>query len=220
MTTNLTLRQQTLVDLLADKTFHTVADVGCDHGYIGATLLHKQIAKQLLFIDVSAPSLEKAKTLCQKANLSNCQFLVQDGLEKVFCDCAIIAGMGGKEIISILSNAENLPNTLVLQPMKNTPNVRQYLCQNYHVDRDFTIFEGGKYYDVLLCTKGQDTLSMLQQQFGKTNLCNPSAEFVQFIQHQIDKYEKIVQNTTDENTRQHLDQLKLCKKEIENAKNI
>lgn len=220
MTTNLTYRQQTLVQLLSNQKFDVIADVGCDHGYIGATLLTKSIAKQLLFIDVSQPSLQKAQTLCQKLNLTNCNFLVQDGLGESLCDCAVIAGMGGKEIISVLTNAKKLPNTLLLQPMKNTPNVREYLCKNYHVDKDFTIFEGGKFYDVLLCTKGSDDLSQLEMQFGKTNLQQPTSQFAQFIDRQIDKYEKIVQNTMDKRANQTLNQLKLCKKEIENAKNI
>ena len=37
-----------------------LADIGCDHGYIGVSALKQGVAKKCLFSDISAPSLNKS----------------------------------------------------------------------------------------------------------------------------------------------------------------
>ena len=115
---------QTITSLV-DKT-NVVADVGCDHGKLGVTILLQNKADKVLFCDISAPSLEKARALTQEEGLSQkAQFFCQDGLGDVKCNTAIIAGMGGMEILSIIKNASFLPDTLILQPMKDSSAIRK-----------------------------------------------------------------------------------------------
>ena len=213
--TNLTKRQSYLVNELSQFKFETVADVGCDHGYVGFALKKLGIAKKVLFCDISAPSLEKAKNLCKDE--PNCEFYVQDGLGTLFCDCCVIAGMGGREIMSILAQAQTLPEWLLLQPMKNVKELRNFLCRNYRLQKDVLIIDK-KFYNVILCQRGNDVLTELEQKFGRDNLKNPSDDFCRYVNIQIDKFEKIVQNTTDSEVQKELSDLYFCKKEIENAK--
>lgn len=210
----LTKRQQILVNQLKDMRFSSLADVGCDHGYIGEAVLSCGISKFVYFCDVSAPSLEKAKSLSLEKE--NCEFVVQDGLGKLNVDCAVIAGMGGKETIEILEKAENLPQTLLLQPMKNQRELRLYLCKDYRIEKDFVIFDK-KYYFVILCRRGNDSLTELEQYFGRTNLQTPSSDFRKYIHARIDKYEKIRQNTSVSEIKEKLSRLYLCLKEINDA---
>ena len=43
-----------------------LADVGCDHGQIGLGFLKEGLCKKALMIDISEPSLNKARRLCRE----------------------------------------------------------------------------------------------------------------------------------------------------------
>ncbi len=183
-----------------------MADVGCDHGYIGLGAMANCLTNKVIFVDISQPSLQKAQDNCQKQGVSNCQFVCQNGLQKVTCDCAVIAGMGGLEIISILQNTQSLPQWLVLQPMKNQRDLRKFLCEKYQIVTDVKFFDG-KFYD-LICAKLTNvntTLTPLQLEFGLTNLQNPSKDFVAFLKMEQQKYSQILTQCNDAEVQAKLD---------------
>ena len=175
-----------------------LADVGCDHGYVGIEALRQGKAKQVAFTDISRPSLNKAQTNCPQEFKDVATFHCQDGLGELQVDCAVIAGMGGLEVISILRQAEHLPAKLVLQPMRNQRDVRMYLTKSYNVVTDVKFFDG-KYYDVIVAEQCDNPteLTELELEFGKTNLVNPSQDFVNFLQHELSKLNKILEGTCD-----------------------
>ena len=99
----------------------TFADVGCDHGYVAKQMLESGKCKKVIISDVSKKCLDKAiALLSNEIEEGRAEAVVSDGFEKVKeCDLALIAGMGGEEIVGILKRAKTLPLKLVLQPMKN-----------------------------------------------------------------------------------------------------
>ena len=107
----------------------TFADVGCDHGYIAKEMLDSGKCEVAIISDVSAKCLKKAETLLNDYVLENKAIpIVSDGFKQLpKVDTALIAGMGGREIISIIEGAKSLPETLILQPMKNCQEVRTLL---------------------------------------------------------------------------------------------
>ena len=138
------------------------ADIGCDHGYIAQAMLKSGKAKKVIIADISAKCLQKAEQLLEKSIIDGkCISVVSNGFENVpNCDCALIAGMGGEEICDIILRAKNLPNSLLLQPMKNCDKVR--LCavkSGYNLKKDFTFKSAGKFYDLMLLVRGKDTLT-------------------------------------------------------------
>ncbi|MBQ9715241.1 MAG: SAM-dependent methyltransferase [Clostridia bacterium] len=175
-----------------------LADIGCDHGYIGVSALRQGIAKKCLFSDISAPSLNKAKLLCQKLGLDDrAEFFVGDGTQKIdYADCVVIAGMGGRETIDILKNCKFAPDYFVLQPMKNLYEVREYVAQHYHIIYDKITFDK-KFYNLLVLGKGQDTLTEMQKHFGKTNLEQKHDDFVSFVRCEIAKTKKLLNKKPD-----------------------
>ena len=159
------------------------ADIGCDHGYITKAMVESGKCKSAILADVSEKCLEKARTLLadyiEKGVVTS---VVSDGFSNIeSCDLALIAGMGGEEIVSILSSAKNLPEKLVLQPMKNPSKVRVTAVKlGYKIESDSVFFSGDKYYDLMVLTKGQDTLTDEEIEFGRTNVENPSQDFKRF----------------------------------------
>ena len=80
------------------------ADIGCDHGYCTQYMLKNRRCRLAYISDISAGSLQKARTLlAREVEEGRCIPVVADGLDGVKeCDLVLIAGMGGEEIVRIL----------------------------------------------------------------------------------------------------------------------
>ena len=169
------------------------ADIGCDHGYMAKAMLCSGKCKKVIVSDVSAKCLKKAEELLSDyINQKRAESVVSDGFDNVGeCDLALIAGMGGEEIVSILKRAKNLPEKLVLQPMKNTDKVRRCVLQlGYAVKKDYVFFSSGIFYDLLVLEKGEDYLTEEEIEFGKTNVNSPSADFKKMITVKMEKLQE------------------------------
>lgn len=111
-----------------------VADIGADHGRLGAYLLQNEIAEHVQFLDVSADSLGKARRLIDKLGLiGRASFAVGDGTAAMDegADAVIVAGMGGQLIADIVeAGIERLRGVkLVLQPNVAGPELRLRLSR-------------------------------------------------------------------------------------------
>lgn len=183
---------------------NTFADVGCDHGYIAEHMLNSGLCDFAYITDVSAKSLAKAENLlADYVADGKCKSICCDGLEKVpqTIDFAVIAGMGGEEIIKILKNAF-IPKNFLFQPMKNARALRQYLLDNgCALTVDDMFFDGYKYYSVIRGAResgeqGENyTENMLA--FGRDSLKNPLLK--NYLSHKIERINSYLENemTTD-----------------------
>ena len=146
-----------------------------------------------MFADISAPSLEKARRLCEKEGLTDrAEFFVCDGTAGIRrADCVVIAGMGGKESIHILEECAFEPSFVVLQPMKNLPDVRKYVAGRYRIISD-RIIKDGKFYNIIALEKGSDTLTEDEILFGRSNLKEPDDDFRQYIAAETAKTKKLL----------------------------
>ena len=168
-----------LENILPCKVF---ADIGCDHGYITKGVLEQGKCEKAYFSDISKECLKKAKTLLEEYEINGKAKGVQgNGFENIDnCDFALIAGMGGEEILSIIENSLFLPNKLLLQPMKNVDKLRAFLVKKgYKIVKDFCFFDI-KFYDLILCEQGKDSLTEEEIIFGRSNLILPySKDFLE-----------------------------------------
>ncbi len=175
------------------------ADIGCDHGYLSNAIIRSGRAKKVIFSDISAKCLKKAEDLLAPfVERGVAEGIVSNGFEKLPpVDCALIAGMGGEEIISIINGAKSLPEALVLQPMKNSEKVRVLLVsKGYKIVKDYTFFSEGKFYDVISAEKGEDFLTEEEIYFGRTNLLvRPSA----FLDKWNAKKQEIIRYLSEQN---------------------
>lgn len=170
------------------------ADIGCDHGYIAKQVLDYNLADKVYASDVSALSLEKAEKLVGMAYEGRFYTFVSDGFERLpeDIDCAMIAGMGGEEICKILTSAKRLPETLILQPMKNADKLRRLVVSLFYgVEKDCTFISQGKYYDVIKARKSLPVpqYSEMQYKYGRDNL-NLNDDFSSVMKKRIDTLKK------------------------------
>ena len=107
------------IDFCDNQCELTYADIACDHGYIGEKLLNTGVAENVIFSDISAKSLQKARNLITKSsNIKKSLFFIGDGLSVIKSPifACVIAGVGGREIVKILkSEKQVLSKYFVLQ---------------------------------------------------------------------------------------------------------
>lgn len=162
------------------------ADVGCDHGYMAQYALENELCNLAVITDISRESLKKAETLLDRyVKVGRCKSVCTDGMTGIdLPDCALIAGMGGEEIIKILSDS-GIPAQFILQPMKNAEKVRSYLVSNgCRITADYT-FEDGKFYELIVGEReGGTGYTDWEITFGRDNLKNPSQAFLRKIKRE------------------------------------
>ena len=174
----------------------SVIDIGCDHGYVTAELILEDKAKMVVATEKSEQCLNKAIILANTINIAPfISFRQGDGFGPITkydkIDCAVIAGMGGEEIIQILQNKPRRLFDFVLQPMKDTVKLREYLLQNhFKIEVDKLVKDGDKFYNVIKTTHGRDRMSDIEVFFGRTNFTDNYQVFYEYL---IERQKKLNQ---------------------------
>ena len=140
----------------------SIADIGCDHGYVAMELVRSKVCRHVIAMDVNSGPLDRARH-----NIAD--FCMQDYIETRLSDGVsalregeaegiICAGMGGKLVISILEQGKKLIGEMkqvILQPQSELSEVRGYLREKgYRVEKEDIIYEDGKYYPMMRALPG------------------------------------------------------------------
>ena len=192
-----------------EKIFSTLkpckvfADIGCDHGCIAKAMLDEKVCEKVIISDISEKCLKKAEVLLgDYIESGRAESVVSDGFNGLgWCDQALVAGMGGEEIVGIIESAKTqnkLPERLVLQPMKNCDKVR--LCAvtaGYKVVSDKVFKSGGKFYNLIVLTFGNDSLTEEEIAFGRDNIKELPEDFREMMAVEVQRLENAKKNCGD-----------------------
>ncbi|MBQ4642425.1 MAG: SAM-dependent methyltransferase [Oscillospiraceae bacterium] len=179
-----------------------VADVGCDHGYLGIYLLSKGIASKVIASDINEGPLKSAIRNSEKFGVRDkISFCLSDGVRNIprDFDTMVCAGMGGDTMVSILEAAPWLKSTqyrLILQCQSKTPMLRQYLAeQGWCISEEIALKDGRFLYTVMEVTwQPGDPLSPGQCYFSPALLKNPSTHLSAYYNWIISGLRTIVDN--------------------------
>lgn len=128
-----------------------VADVGCDHGYLGIHLLLSGKASSVIASDVNRQPLDSAQRNAVKYRVADrMSFYLSDGVRSIprDFDTMVCAGMGADTMISILEAAPWLKDgryRLVLQCQSRRPELRKYLYEQGYCILSETLAQDGKF---------------------------------------------------------------------------
>lgn len=128
-----------------------VADVGCDHGYLGIYLLLEGVARSIIASDINEMPLDSARHNAAKYGVSDkMSFHLSGGVRHLphNFDSLVCAGMGADTIMSILSDAPWLRDPkyrLILQCQSKRPELRRYLHQHGYAIRREALAQDGKF---------------------------------------------------------------------------
>lgn len=149
-----------------------VLDIGCDHCLLGIYLVLNKNVK-VIGSDISPGPLEKAKINLLKYHVENkIELRLGDGLETVSDDIntIVISGMGGQNIISILSSIKKYPNIkkLVISPNNDFTLTRKEITKlGFILIKEEMIEESGKFYLISEYKLGKEKTDPF---FGKLDL--------------------------------------------------
>lgn len=186
----------------------SMADIGCDHGYVAMELIRSRTCAHVVAMDINVGPLERAKEHIR-------DYAMQDYIETRLSDGAaalspnevegiVCAGMGGRLVVSILEESRALVRELkqiVLQPQSELDVVRGYLRTNgYLIEKEDMVFEDGKYYPMLRALplafgKHEQTLADSLEQMGRQTLVSGTPPDISQIHTQEAKRLTRVQDT-------------------------
>ena len=133
-----------------------VADIGCDHGYLGIHLLKTGVAQSIIAADINEGPLHSATVNALKFGCRDkMRFFLSNGAVSIprDFDTMVCAGMGADTMISILTAAPWLKSDqyrLILQCQSKTPMLRRFLWENGWYIRRETLAKDGKFvYSVM-----------------------------------------------------------------------
>ncbi|MBQ7765979.1 MAG: SAM-dependent methyltransferase [Lachnospiraceae bacterium] len=132
----------------------TLADVGCDHGYLSVYLVEQRICRHIIAMDVNKGPLQKARENIQKYGYGDyIETRLSNGLNQLKMNEAagfICAGMGGPLALEILWNDRDKVKEMqqvILQPQSELWMVRRTLKKwGFLIEKEDIAYEDGKYY--------------------------------------------------------------------------
>ena len=194
----------------------TVADVGCDHGYLGIHLLTNGIAKKVFASDINAGPLQAARRNSEKYGVADrMTFHLSDGVANVprDFDALVCAGMGGDTMVSILESAPWLKCNryrLVLQCQSKTPLLRRYLSENgWHIKEETVLKDGRFLYTVIEVIWDPDAprLTVGQWYISPALLKNDCPEAAEYVLRILEGLRLAVSHRDDPEKKQALEEL-------------
>ncbi len=179
-----------------------VADIGCDHGYLGIHLLQTGKASSVIAADINQMPLDSARKNALKYGvIDKMSFYLTDGVRGIprDFDCLVCAGMGADTMISILEAAPWLRDSryrLILQCQSKLPALRQYLSeQGFRICEETVLRDGRFLYTVMEVTwQSGYTLSPGEWYFPPALLENPSNLVPEYYQRVLFSLDRAVTN--------------------------
>ena len=177
-----------------------VADIGCDHGYLGIYLLQNNIASSVIASDINEGPLQSAVRNAEKFGFrEQMQFFLSDGARNIprDFDALICAGMGADTMVSILEGAPWLRShqyRLILQCQSKTPMLRRYLTETgWRITEESVLRDGRFLYTVMevIWEPGQ-ALSVGEIYFPPALLENPGKELPEYYQQVLFRLRRAV----------------------------
>lgn len=151
-----------------------IIDIGCDYAYLPAVLLWEGKVNKAILTDINEKPLRRAEELMKELGLTDqCEFHCCDGFGPVYPkdgDRVVVAGMGGREICSILAQRE-LPESsgLVLQANWNREYLRSFLARRGYRIEEYALEEKGYWYSIWSACEKREAreLNLEQRSIGE-----------------------------------------------------
>ncbi|KMT21667.1 tRNA (adenine(22)-N(1))-methyltransferase [Clostridium cylindrosporum] len=223
---NLSIRLKAIVDLIDEKA--SVADIGTDHGYIPIYLMENKLASKVIASDINKGPIDIAIKNLKEHNITlGVETRLGPGLKtlsKGEVDVAIIAGMGGNLIASILEDSIDIAkefNYIILQPAQHQEVLRKYLYESgFKIITEKVVFDSDKYYHTMKVTKGNDTQYENEVHYytGRGELNTRSNDFKGYINEKIKSMEKIIKYTAKSEDKSRYEYLSNLIKEFKEVK--
>lgn len=204
----LSRRLQALCDQIDQDV---AADIGCDHAYVICRAIQDKKARKGYACEVAAGPLENARDTIVQEHLEDAVFpRLQNGLEGLPEDVqqVIIAGMGGRTIIDILSQAPARNMSYILSPHSEAPLLRKYLQDHgYEIFEERIVADEGRYYPILKVSGGSLSaddsvmdLTSCEELYGRNLILD--ADALEYLASEKEKWSGLLSKVPKERARE------------------
>lgn len=139
-----------------------LADIGTDHGYLPIELVQENIIISAVAGDVKIGPCQAAKEHVEGLGLEQkISVRLGNGLDVLSpgeVDIVVIAGMGGQNIVEILSNRSDITGSLkrlILQPMVAAASVRRWLDKSgWYIIDERLVLDEERLYEIIVAEQG------------------------------------------------------------------
>lgn len=167
----LSARMKMNADLVPENV--SVADIGCDHGYVAMYLATEKNCQKVIAMDVNPGPLSIARNNIKQERLQKIvECRLSDGMVSMQpgeVDVVLLAGMGGMLISRILQQSPDIldkVNTLILQPQSDLAEVRMKVFElGFRIDEERFCKEADKYYVAIRAVRGKETVPYTYPEF-------------------------------------------------------
>jgi len=148
-------------------------DIGTDHGLLPIYVLERGIVAKAIGVDKSNLALGQARVNQEKsAEGEHLELVCADGLEALNVketDCIVLAGMGGRNIVQILSSGKmESARQIITQANSNQPFLRRFLSEKgWKIESENILRHQKKLYVTISWKKGTETLTEKEISLGK-----------------------------------------------------
>ncbi len=179
-----------------------VADIGCDHGYLGIACIEKGI-KFVQLIDNKEGPLSSAKANLKNYDSSKYELTLSDGLDLInnSVNTVVICGMGGELIVDIINNHLDIVKNMkkvIVQANTKINYLRKYLSEHSLKIVDESIVEDmDKIYEIIVftyeeCSEKLDDFDIL---FGPCLRKEKNTVFIKKWTERLNDYNRILSNS-------------------------
>lgn len=194
----ISIRMKAIADLIPDGL--SVADIGCDHGFVALYLVTEKRAPKAIAMDINEGPLLRAKEHIEQYNLADViSTRLSDGAVKLNqgeVDAAVIAGMGGKLTVKIISESLDKFKAMkcfVLSPHSDIPFVRDYLyLHGFAIEDENMVFDEGKYYTMMRCIVADENIDSDGITYGPRLIEKKNPVLIEYLNQEIDKREELI----------------------------
>lgn len=179
-----------------------MADIGTDHGYVPLYLLQAGRIQRAVASDINEGPARRAEAHCKREQAGRLVSVrVGPGLSPLRpgeAEGAVIAGMGGLMICSILEEGAAMADTLawfVLQPQNHVGDLRQWLADHgYVIVNEVLAAEKHWLYQVLLVQHGaMPPMLPIERDVGLLAYRSNDPLFPAFLCQQIQKQSMVIE---------------------------
>lgn len=211
------------------KKGSTVADIGCDHGYVAIYLCKEGIAKRVIAMDIGEGPLNRARSHVEEAGVTDCvECRLSDGLSQLRVlpdgtlevDTVLIAGLGGRLAIRMMLDDLDkcrLCKSIVLQIQSDLTWTRESLVSNgFRIVDEAMVLEDGKFYTTMLVENGQsEALTREDICFGPILLKKKDRVLYEWLNKEYAKFEEYIGRTSGASREALEDKLKELSRGLE-----
>ncbi len=214
---NSSKRLETIVEMIDDNS--KIADVGSDHCYVPiACCKANKITFAQAIDNKKGPFTRMSKAIKESGYDNKIIASLSNGLDELDerVDTLIIAGMGGKLIISILEN--NIKkiggiNTIIIDAHNDRKQVIKYLEEiGYYLTENRFIYEADIAYDIMKWKKGKNLVKYTDEEleFGPLNLVSKSPAWEQYWISERERLINVLNSNDLPNSRKNECKLKIA----------